>query len=263
LLRTFTANQLEGIDVTQRNQQSYQQGGQGNGRGQQRTQGGGGGQRSSAGSNYGDFHRESPNERGSQMGGYSTGSGYGQEANQQNPQYRESDGYQEGNYEEFSSSQNAFGGNSGDAQRYGQGGWNEPYGMGRGPGQSQGSYGTQSRGSRGNAFSGSLQNNQAVGEGQYGQQKSSYTHGGYNNGGAQEGNYSSGNQGQSQFDPDFSQWRTKQIDNLDSDYKIWCEERYKKFSDEFDTWRGNRAQPSASASTASTSEPVTRTAQSK
>jgi len=43
-------------------------------------------------------------------------------------------------------------------------------------------------------------------------------------------------------DPDYHQWRSEQLRNLDNDYQTWRSERYKKFSDEFNTWRSNRAQ---------------------
>lgn len=34
-------------------------------------------------------------------------------------------------------------------------------------------------------------------------------------------------------DPDYDQWRSEQLRNLDKDYEDWRKERYSKFSEEF------------------------------
>ena len=44
-----------------------------------------------------------------------------------------------------------------------------------------------------------------------------------------------------QHDPDYHQWRSEQMRNLDNDYNEWRRERYKKFSEDFDQWRSSRA----------------------
>lgn len=63
--------------------------------------------------------------------------------------------------------------------------------------------------------------------------------------GGQGGNQQGGAQGHAgnaghHHDPDYHQWRTEQISNLDNDYKAWRDERYSKFSSEFGEWRKGR-----------------------
>lgn len=60
-----------------------------------------------------------------------------------------------------------------------------------------------------------------------------------------------GSRHESEFDPDYLQWRNEQMRSLDEDYRSWRRDRFKKFSDEFSTWRGQRAgrsQPGAGES---------------
>lgn len=57
---------------------------------------------------------------------------------------------------------------------------------------------------------------------------------------------------QSQFDPDYTQWRSEQLRSFDDDYRNWRKERYGKFSDEFNQWRQSR-QGGASSDRQSTS----------
>jgi hypothetical protein len=54
------------------------------------------------------------------------------------------------------------------------------------------------------------------------------------------GDWQGGRSQQSQFDPDYSQWRSEQLRKFDDDYQNWRQERYGKFSDEFSEWRKNR-----------------------
>lgn len=62
----------------------------------------------------------------------------------------------------------------------------------------------------------------------------------FSHGGQRENN----NQYQSRgtHDPDYQQWRTEQLRNLDNDYENWRADRYKKFSEEFNTWRSSRTE---------------------
>jgi hypothetical protein len=46
---------------------------------------------------------------------------------------------------------------------------------------------------------------------------------------------------QHSHDPDYYNWRSEQIRNLDNDYQSWRQERYSKFSDDFNKWRSDRA----------------------
>lgn len=44
----------------------------------------------------------------------------------------------------------------------------------------------------------------------------------------------------SRHDPDYSQWRSRQIDELDRDYEEFRRENQSRFDSEFSTWRGQR-----------------------
>ena len=58
--------------------------------------------------------------------------------------------------------------------------------------------------------------------------------------GGRQGNWVSGQGGQSYHDPDYHQWRSEQVRQLDRDYDQWRQHRYQRFADEFDEWRSNR-----------------------
>lgn len=45
---------------------------------------------------------------------------------------------------------------------------------------------------------------------------------------------------QGRHDPDYSQWRSRQIDELDRDYDEFRRENQSRFDSEFSTWRGQR-----------------------
>ena len=45
---------------------------------------------------------------------------------------------------------------------------------------------------------------------------------------------------QARHDPDYSQWRSRQIDELDRDYEDFRRENQSRFDSEFSTWRGER-----------------------
>ena len=67
-----------------------------------------------------------------------------------------------------------------------------------------------------------------------GAEKSNGADGGYDEVGDASGRHM-------QHDPDYHQWRSEQMRNLDNDYSEWRKERYKKFSEDFDQWRSSRA----------------------
>jgi hypothetical protein len=62
-------------------------------------------------------------------------------------------------------------------------------------------------------------------------------------GGNPDGRYAHGRRTgapQTEFDPDYQQWRTEHLDSLDDDYRHWRQDRYAKFVEEFDRWRKQR-----------------------
>jgi hypothetical protein len=78
-----------------------------------------------------------------------------------------------------------------------------------------------------------------------------------------QGNWQRGQGGgQSYHDPDYHQWRSEQLSQLDRDYDEWRQHRYQRFADEFNDWRGNRnrgsqgvnASPTAGSTTPSRSD---------
>jgi hypothetical protein len=46
---------------------------------------------------------------------------------------------------------------------------------------------------------------------------------------------------QDDFDPDYLRWRAQELKSWDDDYRLWCNDRYLRFTEEFATWRRNRA----------------------
>lgn len=42
------------------------------------------------------------------------------------------------------------------------------------------------------------------------------------------------------YEPDYLRWRQSEIDRMDAEYAAYCDERQKKFSDDFCRWRNNR-----------------------
>jgi hypothetical protein len=48
---------------------------------------------------------------------------------------------------------------------------------------------------------------------------------------------------ETEFDPEYLQWREEQLRRFDEDYRNWRKERYRKFSEEFDAWRRSRHSP--------------------
>ncbi len=90
----------------------------------------------------------------------------------------------------------------------------------------------------------------------------------YGDGGYQ-GNWRSGQGGgQSYHDPDYHQWRSEQMRQLDRDYDEWRQHRYQRFSDEFNDWRSTRdrgagaqgrATPSAGTGTAASASGSSKT----
>jgi hypothetical protein len=75
-----------------------------------------------------------------------------------------------------------------------------------------------------------------------------------------QGNWQRGQGGgQSYHDPDYHQWRSEQLRQLDRDYDEWRQHRYQRFASEFNDWRGSRnrgeqgvnASPTSGSTTAS------------
>lgn len=81
--------------------------------------------------------------------------------------------------------------------------------------------------------------NQGYEQGSYGgNYQDQHANQGYNSGSHQFGMQAGGNT--QHFDPHYNQWRNEQIRKLDEDYHSYNQERYGKFSDEFDQWRKTR-----------------------
>jgi hypothetical protein len=58
----------------------------------------------------------------------------------------------------------------------------------------------------------------------------------------QRGQQQQGGGQQRQFDPHYSQWRERQMQQLDQDYEEYCRETQSKFDSEFGAWRERRGQ---------------------
>lgn len=91
----------------------------------------------------------------------------------------------------------------------------------------------------------------------------SRTYGGYGDvqGYGRDHGDTSGRRHDSHSDPDYRQWRQRQIQQLDEEYDAWRGERYKKFSEEFDDWRKNRSAADKVSSKPSTGSPGSGTGQ--
>ena len=51
-----------------------------------------------------------------------------------------------------------------------------------------------------------------------------------------------GSQGGARHDPAYSEWRNRQIEELDRDYEEYCREKQSRFEQEFGAWREQRSQ---------------------
>jgi hypothetical protein len=92
------------------------------------------------------------------------------------------------------------------------------------------------------------QGGQQGGQGQYGQQPQMSQQGGHNQEDhwrRQERSFSTDSDwrgGRSQHDPHYSEWRRRQIEEIDRDYDEYCRENASRFESEFGTWREKRGQ---------------------
>jgi hypothetical protein len=180
------------------------------------------------------WNRDRPGERENRYGG--SGRGYGRESygRRQDEDWR-------GERSGGSRSQDRGGGG------------NERYGAGASD-NSSGGYGIGSDGNYGGSTGWEGQRFDRVDPGQTGTHG---THpiaspfgdadsGGYGGGGFRSSarrreivNQSSG-QGGGQQDPHYSQWRSRQLEQLDRDYEEYCRECESRFEDDFSAWRGRR-----------------------
>jgi hypothetical protein len=55
-----------------------------------------------------------------------------------------------------------------------------------------------------------------------------------------QANWRQGQQGHAFHDPDYHQWRSEQMNQLDRDYAEWRQHRYQRFSEDFAKWRADR-----------------------
>lgn len=182
-------------------------------------------------------------DRGSYGGGYpGQGGGYGGERN--TGQERGNLGSQYSNESYQGSGMAGDYGDQRDGGRFSQRG--ADVGGYRGGYNSGSTYQERNRGDQ--AYRGDGGNTEGYGSGSFGGPGPGYQ--------GQGGDYanrqsSQGSRG-AHHDPDYHQWRTQQMNDLDRDYDAWRQERYQKFSDDFTSWRSNRSNTAGRASTEKT-----------
>lgn len=67
---------------------------------------------------------------------------------------------------------------------------------------------------------------------------------------------STGAAGEEEFEPDYRDWRRRQMEALDDDYRAFREERRNKFRDEFENYRKNRTRTSGATSAKQAGSPT-------
>ena len=131
-----------------------------------------------------------------------------------------------------------WGGGSGDQERYGGGGYGGPRG---GQQESWGGSGFGGNSDRGRRFD----RVDAGSTGTHGAHPMSYPVGGYGTGQGSSARSAailgqSGGRGGDLHDPHYSEWRNRQIEELDRDYDEYRREHQSKFEQEFGSWREKR-----------------------